>query len=100
MQPMSSGVTAIHEQSRPRLAVKARLRFDRHAQRYLLLYPERGLLLNSAAAEILRSCTGGVTIETIVRMLSARDPATPRELIAGQVLHFLSGLQSRGLIEA
>ena len=97
---MSSHTTAIHEQSRPKLAAKARLRFDRHAQRFLLLYPERGLLLNGAAADILHSCTGGVTIESIVGMLSSRDPATPRELIASQVLHFLSGLQSRGLIEA
>jgi coenzyme PQQ biosynthesis protein PqqD len=97
---MSSLITAIHEQSRPKLAAKARLRFDRHAQRFLLLYPERGLLLNSPAADILRSCTGGVTIDTIVGMLSARDPATPRELIANQVLDFLSSLQSRGLIEA
>ena len=83
---MSSGVTAIHEQSRPRLAVKARLRFDRHAQRFMLLYPERGLLLNSAAADILRLCTGGVTVETIVGMLSARDPATSLGADSGHVL--------------
>ena len=38
---------AIHEQSRPKLAAKARLRFDRHEQRFLLLYPERGLLFNT-----------------------------------------------------
>ena len=97
---MSSTSTAIHEQSRPKLAAKARLRFDRHQQRLLLLYPERGLLLNSAAADILQLCTGLVTVQTIVGMLSGRDSETPREVIANQVLHFLSRLQSRGLIEA
>ena len=31
--------------SRPRLAAKARLRYDRKSSRYMLLYPERGLVL-------------------------------------------------------
>ena len=34
--------------ARPRLAAKARLRFDRKTSRYLLLYPERGLELKLA----------------------------------------------------
>ena len=38
--------------ARPRLAGKARLRFDRRSARHLLLYPERGLVLSPTAAEI------------------------------------------------
>jgi hypothetical protein len=46
-----------HEPRRqpPRLAPRARLRFDRHAGQWLLLYPERGLALNASAAAIVTS---------------------------------------------
>ena len=40
--------------SRPCLAPKARLRFDRKSSRYMLLYPERGLVLNPTAADVLQ----------------------------------------------
>jgi pyrroloquinoline quinone biosynthesis protein D len=90
---------AIQPCSRPKLAGKVRLRFDRHEQRFLLLYPERGLLLNGTASEILQLCTGQFTIETIVTMLSSRHTASSPEVISSHVLCLLSQLQSRGLIE-
>ena len=37
---------------------KARLRFDRKSSRYMLLYPERGLVLNPTAADVLQRCDG------------------------------------------
>ena len=37
----------------PKLAKKARLRFDRHSGKLMLIYPERGLALNESAAKIL-----------------------------------------------
>ena len=46
------------QHSRPTLTRKARLRFDRISGEYLLLSPERGLILNGPASEILRLCTG------------------------------------------
>ena len=48
--------------SRPRLAPKARLRFDRKSSRYMLLYPERGLVLNATAADVVQLCTGEHTV--------------------------------------
>ena len=39
---------------RPRLAGKARLRFDRKGERYMLLYPEKGLVLNDTATAIVK----------------------------------------------
>ena len=39
--------------ARPRLAPKARLRFDRKTERYLLLYPEKRLELNPTIARSL-----------------------------------------------
>jgi coenzyme PQQ biosynthesis protein PqqD len=57
--------------NRPRLAARARLRWDRVDGRYLLLYPERGLALNESAAAILRLCDGSRTIDAIVTELVA-----------------------------
>lgn len=86
-------------QSRPKLAAKARLRFDRREGRFLLLYPERGLILNQTAGEILQLCTGGPTVETIVEQLTQRHGHSPRATIQADVLEWLSGLHARGLIE-
>ena len=90
---------AIHEHSRPKLAAKARLRFDRREQRFMLLFPERGLLLNYTAIEILQCCTGQCTIEMIVDILAAKHPALPYESISNDVVTFISRLQLRGLIK-
>ncbi len=65
----------------------------------MLLYPERGLLLNDTAIDILKCCTGQFTIETIVNILSAKYSGFRYELIANDVITFISHLQSRGLIE-
>jgi pyrroloquinoline quinone biosynthesis protein D len=98
MAPISNTI-GIHEQSCPKLASKALLRFDRYEQRVLLLYPERGLLLNEAASDVLRLCNGKVTIGTIVNVLFKTYPASAPDDILNDVLAFLSQLHSRGLIE-
>jgi pyrroloquinoline quinone biosynthesis protein D len=87
----------ISAESRPRLAAKARLRFDRKASRYMLLYPERGLVLNTTGADVLQLCTGERTVESIVAELARRyghdSPAVERE-----VLTFLTAMDDRGLL--
>jgi coenzyme PQQ biosynthesis protein PqqD len=89
----------ISAESRPRVAAKARLRFDRQAQQYLLLYPEKGLALNPTAAAILKLCTGEHTVDAIVDRLVALHPAESREAIEGQVLAFLRTMADRGLVQ-
>lgn len=85
--------------ARPRLASKVRLRFDRHAQRHMLIYPERGMVLNDSAAAIAELCTGEHTLAAIVeRLLEARAGAT-REEIARDVQAFLEQLAARALIQ-
>lgn len=59
--------------SRPRLANKARLKWDRHANKHMLLYPEHGLLLNDSAASILQLCDGQATIAEIAQTLAATN---------------------------
>ena len=85
--------------NRPRLRPHARLRWDARAGRYLLLSPERGLLLNPTAAEIVKLCTGEHTVAEIVAHLQAACPAEPAEAIAGEVARFLARIAERGLIE-
>jgi coenzyme PQQ biosynthesis protein PqqD len=84
--------------ARPRLAPKARVRFDRHTERYLLLYPERGLELNPTAASIVQLCTGEHTLGEIVGLLAEKYPAQPRAAIEGETQEFLTALAERGLL--
>ena len=86
-------------ESRPRLAAKARLRFDRPSQRYLLLYPERGLALNPTAAEILKLCTGEHTVTAIVARLAATYGDRSPETMEREVLAFLAAMKDRGLVQ-
>ncbi len=86
--------------SRPKLASKARLRWDRREEKHLLLYPERGLLLNATAAEIVRCCTGEHTIAGIVSQLGEKYPGKAREELEAEVLQFLDQMVSRGLVQA
>ncbi|HEY6242125.1 MAG TPA: pyrroloquinoline quinone biosynthesis peptide chaperone PqqD [Burkholderiales bacterium] len=82
----------------PRIAAKARLRYDRKAERYMLLYPEKGLVLNPTAADIAHLCTGEHSVAAIVDQLAAKyckDAAA----IEREVMGFLSALAERGLLQ-
>ncbi len=89
-----SGLT---RDSRPRLAKKAKLKWDRHDQKHLLLYPERGLILNETAAAILGLCDGERTVAQIAVDLAATTESHTLEVEA-DVLVFLESLYSRALL--
>jgi pyrroloquinoline quinone biosynthesis protein D len=82
-----------------RLARRARLRFDALRGRHMLLWPERGLLLNESGAAIIRLCDGTRAIEDVVDELSRASPDTSREIIDADVRTFLDGIAARGLLE-
>ena len=84
---------------RPRLASKARLRWDKREQRYLLIYPERGILLNESAGAILSRCDGERTIDAIVLDLAASAQNADPETIRADVLAFLDEMKKRGVLE-
>ena len=88
----------ISADTRPRIASKARLRYDRRDNRYMLLYPEKGLVLNPAAAEIAKLCTGEHSVASIVSQLASRYGKDAAE-IEGEVMKFLSALSDRGLLQ-
>jgi pyrroloquinoline quinone biosynthesis protein D len=83
---------------RPRLAAKARLRWDRKDARFMLLYPERGLVLNATAAAVVRLCTGELRVGDIVDQLVSKYAPQPREDVEREVLQFLTRMAERGLI--
>ncbi len=82
-----------------RLAAKARLRWDTREQRYMLLYPERGLVLSETAAAILKRCDGVRTLEAIVDELVAGRPVIEHDAIRSEVAAFLEEMRRRGLVE-
>lgn len=85
-------------ESRPRLAAKVRLRYDRKADRYMLLYPEKGLVLNPTAADVAQLCTGEHTVRSIVAQLASKysqDATT----VEREVMNLLVALAERGLVQ-
>lgn len=85
-------------ESCPRLAARARLHYDRHAQQHLLLYPERGLALNPSALAILRMCDGSRSVAEIAKRLGARQVGATQEQVERDVLGFVESLAARGLL--
>ena len=83
--------------ARPRLARRARLRFDRFSGSQVLLSPERGLLLSESAAAVVLACNGNRTVLQIVSELS--KDLTDNSNVRADVMSFLSELSRRRLIE-
>ena len=84
--------------SRPVVASKARLRWDVRTSRHLLLYPERGLILNPTAADVIQLCTGEHTVGAIIDRLAEKYAPQPRATVEREVLAFLANMADRGLI--
>ena len=82
-----------------KLAKKVRLRFDRHEQRHMLLYPERGLVLNDAAAAIAKKCDGTRSLAEIARELAAEHAGADVEVVERDVVTFVTELRDKGLLE-
>jgi coenzyme PQQ biosynthesis protein PqqD len=82
-----------------RLAPKARLRFDRHAQKYMVLYPERGLVLSATAADVVTLCVEPRAVDSIVETLAGKYESADKETILRDVVELLRGLADKGLVE-
>jgi len=84
---------------RPRLASKARLRWDAVEKKHMLVFPEAALMLNDSAAAILKLCDGERVVEQIVDALVEQFTGADRSVIANEVTVLLTRLQARGLLE-
>jgi pyrroloquinoline quinone biosynthesis protein D len=87
---------SINGSDRPRLARRARLRFDELTRAHVLLCPERGLLLNEPAAAILLLCGGDHTVDEIASRLATHADAAR---VRTDVVELLTELRARRLIE-
>jgi pyrroloquinoline quinone biosynthesis protein D len=86
-------------EGRPRLASRARLRFDPPSNQHLLVFPEAALVLNETAAAALSLCDGERTVGEIVEALLGRFAGASPEVVGGEVQALLTRLASRRLIE-
>ena len=84
---------------RPRLASRARLKFDSVANQEMLLFPEAALLLNETGAAIVRLCDGARSIDQIVDGLADQFRGIDRETLRREVDSFLESIRARGLLQ-
>jgi len=85
--------------SKPKLAAKTKLRLDQKTGKYVLLYPEKGLVLNPTGAAILKLCDGEKPLREIIETLVLEFQSEPSK-VELEVLAFVQGLFERGLLQA
>jgi pyrroloquinoline quinone biosynthesis protein D len=83
--------------ARPRLADKARLKWDAVREKHLLLFPEGVLVLNQTAHDVLALCDGRRAVAEIVKAL-ATQYASDANAIAGDVKEILQRLVEKSLV--
>ena len=81
-----------------RLAPHIVFRFDETRQRWIILAPERLMLPDEQAVEILQLVDGKTGVGAIVDSLAARYTQAPRELIAKDVTAMLQDLADKGCL--
>jgi pyrroloquinoline quinone biosynthesis protein D len=84
---------------RPRLASRARLKFDPIAKQEMLLFPEAALALNDTGAAIVRLCDGARSVNEIVDQLSNIYRDADRDALTHEVTGFLETIRARGLLQ-
>ena len=73
-------------------------RFDATRQRWIMMAPERLMLPDEQAVEILKLVDGTASVDAIVDSLAARYTQAPRELIAKDVTAMLQELADKGCL--
>jgi coenzyme PQQ biosynthesis protein PqqD len=84
----------------PKLAPHARLRWDHRGERFMLLYPERGLVLNDAAYAALSLCDGQRPTHEIARILAQRFDSDDIDSVVANLDGFLGRLHELGVLES
>jgi pyrroloquinoline quinone biosynthesis protein D len=87
----------VREDSVPALARGVRLRFDEARSAWVLLAPERVLMPDEIAVEILKRCDGKAKVSAIVDDLARTFEADPVQ-VAGDVRNFLQDLADKGMV--
>jgi pyrroloquinoline quinone biosynthesis protein D len=90
-------MNAIADSSKPRLAAKARLKWDAVREKHLLLFPEGVLVLNKTAHDVLALCDGQHTVAEIVKAL-ATQYAVDANVIDADVKEILQRLSQKTFV--
>lgn len=96
---MSETATVLSEDSVPAFPRSVRFRFDDTRSAWVLLAPERVIMPDEIATEVLKLIDASTSVCGIVDKL-AQAFAAPREQILPDVLSLLNNLAGRGLIRA
>ena len=89
-------MSAADEQAVPGFAPGVRLKYDEARACWVLLAPERVLMPDETALEILRRCDGEASLAAIIDALAA-DYDVERSVIAADVLALVADLRSKGI---
>ncbi len=88
---------AAGEQMVPKFAAGVRLKYDEVRSCWVLLAPERVLIPDDTAVEILRRCDGQASLATIIDELAERYDAD-RRVIADDVFAMVTELAGKGIL--
>ena len=83
----------------PRLPPHIKLRFDATRERWTLLAPERVLVPDEIAVEILQRCDGVATVGSIAQSLAQKYGAGITE-VEGDIIELLQDLADKGAVAA
>ena len=88
----------VSESSVLRLAPHIVFRFDDTRRRWIIMAPERLMLPDEQAVEILQLVDGTSGVGAIIDSLASRYTQAPRELIAKDVVAMLQDLADKGCL--
>ena len=87
----------VQDEAVPALARGVRLRFDKARDVWVLLAPEKVLMPDQIAVEILKRCNGKANVSAIVEDL-AKAFSADRDQVASDVRSFLQDLADKGML--
>ncbi len=87
----------VSAESRPVMPRHAKLKFDETRGVWVLLVPERVLVPDETAVEVLQLCDGERTVDAIGDVL-AEKYAAPKETIVADVIEMLQDLAAKGFL--
>ena len=96
---IEEGFSAERREWKPKLARKAKYRFDEIGKAHMLLLPEKGLKLDADTAALIQKCDGNTTRRDIIAGLQKQyGDRDPRE-VKIYVMRFLDEFEEKGIIE-
>jgi pyrroloquinoline quinone biosynthesis protein D len=87
----------VQDDAVPALARGVKLRFDKARDVWVLLAPEKVLMPDQIAMEILKRCDGKAKVTEIIEDLAVTFSAD-RDQVAGDVRAFLQDLADKGML--